>query len=64
MVETGTILSTTPNPLVVHDLMPVILRAEDNNLRLDPGVTDAARVADCLKPFDAWLMKKYPGVCE
>ena len=60
VVETGTILYTTPNPVVVHDRMPVILGAEDCNLRLDPGVTDAARAADSLKPFDAWLKKKYP----
>jgi putative SOS response-associated peptidase YedK len=61
-VETCTILTTTPNSLVgdVHDRMPVILRAEDYELWLDPGVTDAARVTDCLKPFDARLMKKYP----
>jgi putative SOS response-associated peptidase YedK len=27
---------------------------------LDPGITDAKSVLDCLKPFDATLMKKYP----
>src|SRR4029077_7884642 len=49
-------------PLVadVHDRMPAILRAEDYDLWLDPGVTELARFADCLKPFDASLMKKYP----
>src|SRR5882724_752897 len=36
------------------------LTTEDYELWLDPGVTDPARVADCLKPFDARLMKKYP----
>ncbi len=43
--------------------MPVILSAEDYDLWLDPGVMDSARsarIADCLKPFDARLMKKYP----
>jgi len=61
VVETCTILTTKPNPLVadVHDRMPVILSAEDYDLWLDPGVMDSARVADCLKPFDARLMKKY-----
>jgi putative SOS response-associated peptidase YedK len=44
----------------MHDRMPVILKPEDYELWLDPGVTDAARVTDCLKPFDARLMKKYP----
>ncbi len=62
VVETCTILTTKPNQLVasVHDRMPVILKPEDYDLWLDPGVTDAARVTDCLKPFDARLMKKYP----
>jgi putative SOS response-associated peptidase YedK len=40
--------------------MPVILKPEDYDLWLDPGVTDAALVIDCLKPFDARLIKKYP----
>jgi putative SOS response-associated peptidase YedK len=62
VVETCSILTVKPNSLVadVHDRMPAILRAEDYDLWLDPGVTDAARVTDCLKPFDARLMKKYP----
>ena len=61
-IETCTILTTKPNSLVadVHDRMPVILRAEDYDLWLDPGVTDSNLVVDCLKPFDATLMKKYP----
>jgi putative SOS response-associated peptidase YedK len=61
-VETCTILTTTPNSLVgdVHDRMPAILSAEAYDLWLDPGVTDATRDIDCLKPFDARLMKKYP----
>ena len=62
VVETCTILTSKPNSLVanVHDRMPVILSAEDYDLWLDPGVTDAARVADILKPFNPRLMKKYP----
>jgi len=40
--------------------MPAILTTEDYDPWLDPGVTDPACVADCLKPFDARLMKKYP----
>jgi putative SOS response-associated peptidase YedK len=61
-VETCTILTARPNSLVagVHDRMPVILRAEDYDQWLDPGMTDAALVVDCLKPFDARMMKKYP----
>ncbi len=61
VVETYTILTTSPNSLVadVHDRMPVILRVEDYDQWLDPGITDAVRVADRLKPFDPRLMKKY-----
>lgn len=61
-VETCTILTTKPNSLVadVHDRMPVILRPEDYDLWLDPGVTAPGRVTGCLQPFDAMLMKKYP----
>ena len=61
-IETCTILTTKPNSLVadVHDRMPAILRPEDYDLWLDPGVTAPSRVAACLQPFDARLMKKYP----
>jgi putative SOS response-associated peptidase YedK len=57
-----TILTTIANPLVsgIHDRMPVILKPEDYDLWLDPGMTDPAGVADLLNPFDARLMKKYP----
>src|SRR5882672_1389435 len=62
VVETCTILTTKPNALVadVHDRMPVILKPDDYELWLDPGVTDTALVTDCLQPFDPRLMKKYP----
>ncbi len=62
VIETCTILTIKPNSLVadVHDRMPAILEKEDYQLWLDPGVTDAARVTECLKPFDARLMKRYP----
>jgi len=62
IVETCTILTTQPNSLVadVHDRMPAILRVEDYAGWLDSGVTDAKTVLDCLKPFDAGQMKKYP----
>lgn len=57
-----TILTTPPNALVadVHNRMPAILRPDDYDLWLDPGVTDPARIADLLKSFDARLMKRYP----
>jgi len=62
ILETCTILTTPPNSLVadVHDRMPAILKVEDYDVWLDPGMTDATVVADYLKPFDASLMKKYP----
>ncbi len=57
-----TILTTRPNALTVnvHDRMPVILRREDYDLWLDPGITNPANLADLLAPFDPRLMKKYP----
>ena len=57
-----TILTTRPNTLVVnvHNRMPAILRREDYDLWLDPGITDPARVADLLGPFDVRQMKRYP----
>lgn len=62
VVETCTILTTKANPLVadVHDRMPVILKADDYDLWLDPGIANPARVAGYLQPFDSRLMKKYP----
>ena len=62
VIESCTILTTEANSLLrdVHHRMPVILRPEDYDLWLDPGVTHPARVADLLKPFDARLMLKYP----
>src|SRR5438876_10137563 len=44
----------------VHHRMPVILESEDYDLWLDPSVTDARLVADCLSPFDPRMMRKYP----
>jgi putative SOS response-associated peptidase YedK len=58
-VETCSILTTNPNRLTsgVHDRMPVILRAEDYDLWLDPGFTRDGGIAELLKPYDASLMK-------
>jgi len=57
-----TILTTRPNALVadIHNRMPAILRREDYDLWLDPGITDPARVADLLAPFDPRWMRRYP----
>jgi len=61
IIETCTILTTKPNALVseVHDRMPAIVAADDYDLWLDPGIKDPTHVADCLRPFNANLMKKY-----
>jgi putative SOS response-associated peptidase YedK len=61
-VETCTILTTTPNALVtdIHNRMPVILKPADYGRWLDPCIHHIAALNDCLKPFDAALMKKYP----
>jgi putative SOS response-associated peptidase YedK len=62
MVETCSILTTTPNAvtLSVHDRMPVILDPDSYDLWLDPGMTDVVEVSNLLKPFDAGLMRSYP----
>jgi putative SOS response-associated peptidase YedK len=62
VVESCTILTTTPNPLLadIHDRMPVILRPDDYDLWLDPAFKDAGSLSEMLKPFVAALMKRYP----
>lgn len=54
MVETCSIITTTPNSLLadVHDRMPVILPDEAYDLWLDPGFQDVENVSDLLKPFN------------
>lgn len=61
-IESCTVLTTGANALLrdVHDRMPVILRREDYDLWLDPGVTNPKLVSELLRPFDARLMKMYP----
>jgi putative SOS response-associated peptidase YedK len=62
-VESCTILTTNPNVLFagVHGRMPVILKTEEYARWLDPRINNPALVLGSLKPFDADLMKKYPG---
>ena len=61
-IKSCAILTTTPNAVTspVHDRMPVILRKEDYDLWLDPGMTNVEAVSDLLKPFDARLMRSHP----
>ena len=59
ILETCTILTTMPNSLVaeVHDRMPAILGPGDYERWLDSGITKAEAILDCLRPFDASLMR-------
>jgi putative SOS response-associated peptidase YedK len=61
LVETCSIITTTPNSLLqdVHDRMPVILPDDTYDLWLDPGFQKADAVSDLLKPFDPALMRRY-----
>jgi len=62
IIESCTILTTTPNSLVadLHDRMPVIVPRDKYNLWLDPDVTDFKAMCDILKPYDATAMRLYP----
>jgi putative SOS response-associated peptidase YedK len=61
-VKTCSILTTTPNLVTsaVHDRMPVILRKDDYDVWLDPGMQNVAAISEMLKPYDARLMRSYP----
>ncbi|HUU84117.1 MAG TPA: SOS response-associated peptidase [Phycisphaerae bacterium] len=53
VIESCTILTTTPNDLLrpLHDRMPVILEPSDYALWLDAAVNDASRVQPLLRPY-------------
>lgn len=61
VVETCTILTTTPNELLadVHDRMPVILPEDQYDRWLDPRMQDATSAVKLFKAFDSNLMKRY-----
>ena len=61
MIESCTILTTTPNSLLVdvHDRMPVILRRDNYDRWLDPGFNDVKALAEYLAPFDAAKMRTF-----
>ena len=44
----------------VHDRMPVILRKDDYDVWLDPGMQNVAAISELMKPCDARLMRCYP----
>jgi putative SOS response-associated peptidase YedK len=60
-LRTCTILTTTPNAVTsaIHDRMPVILRKDDYDVWLDPGMTNVQVVSELLKPYDAKSMRYY-----
>lgn len=62
LIESCTIITTTPNPLLadVHDRMPVILSQENYDVWLDPAYRDVSGLSQMLKPFDSGSMKRYP----
>ncbi|HEU5399750.1 MAG TPA: SOS response-associated peptidase [Terriglobales bacterium] len=62
VIESCTILTTTPNTLVedIHDRMPVIVPPEKYEVWLDPDVRDFNAIRDILKPYDADQMRRYP----
>ena len=62
IIESCTILTTTPNSLVadMHDRMPVIVTPDNYEIWLDPDVNDFDAIRDILKPYDAEQMRRYP----
>ena len=62
VLETCTILTTREFGMVadVHDRMPAILDPDDYERWVDPVITKAEAILDCLRPVDASLMSKYP----
>ena len=61
VVETCTILTTTPNDLLadVHGRMPVILPTSLYERWLDPTTQNVAGAVTMLQPFDAKSMRHY-----
>ena len=62
LIESCTILTTTPNSLLanIHDRMPVILRPENHDLWLDPAFRNTISISEMLRPFEATMMRSYP----
>jgi putative SOS response-associated peptidase YedK len=61
LLESCTILTTTPNPLLgsIHDRMPVILSRSHYEMWLTAPPSEVPRLTGLLRPFDAELMKCY-----
>ena len=60
-IESCTILTTEPNALMqpIHNRMPVILRAQDYDLWLDPQQQKREALEPLLAPSDAGMMQAY-----
>jgi putative SOS response-associated peptidase YedK len=61
VIESCTLLTTEPNELLrpLHNRMPVILKPEDYDLWLDPGVQSADRLQPLLKAYAAEEMEHF-----
>lgn len=61
-IESFTVLTTEPNPLVaeIHNRMPVILQPEHYTTWLNEEEQDARALKPLLGPLDASLMEAYP----
>lgn len=61
-IETCTIITTEANAVLepVHDRMPVILKAENYDVWLDPREKNTARLQDFLVPYPAREMASHP----
>jgi putative SOS response-associated peptidase YedK len=62
LVESCTIITTTPNELLAqaHDRMPAILEERDYDLWLDPTITKPAHVLPLLRSYPAEQMTAHP----
>jgi putative SOS response-associated peptidase YedK len=61
LLYTCTVITTTANDLVkdIHDRMPVILKAEDEKIWLNPSITDTNLLQPLLKSFCEEQMEAY-----
>ena len=62
LLETCTILTTTPNSLLVdvHDRMPAILPNESYDLWLDSEFRGLSALTELLQPYGAGHMRRFP----
>lgn len=62
VIDSFTIITTTPNPLMsgLHDRMPVIIESANHGAWLDPSNTDPAGLAAMLRPAETVGFEAYP----